>query len=316
LAELAFPGLNRAYLAEQLAAAEIVGALRPLVVLRAALFTAPELLAAGVLPLAMLLLLGRLTWLELLYFAALLLGSLVLLTQAAQGFLLVTPLAIAVFALTRALASPPGERQRIATTAIVIGLGSSVMMLLMPAAFSIARHAKDARAAPPLEGLPAAYARLRVPHDVDLARLRRSFEGTIGAREAYLAARGPLPLSRFHSSFPSEYLASLVEMGEASKACGARAARAAVLDFTNMAPSFLGQAPSSGYVYMHFGRSFTPSKHPAAERMFVDVGCLLDPKLPIEAEARDAIWAIYGEHLRSRYRPAGETTFWRVLVER
>lgn len=314
--ELLFPGLNVAYLKEQFFAADLVGAVRLGAILRAGVFTAPEVLAAALLPLAILWLTHSISRVELLYFALFLGGCLVLLTQAAQGFTLVAPLAVGTFALTRCLRGPQGERQALAACAIAIGLLTGLMMLLPPAVVNIVRHAKDASATEPIAGLPPVYGRLRVPQDVDLDLLRRSLEGAISSREAYLAARRQLPVSTIHAPFPSEYLYSLTDLVKASKLCGPLAERPAVLDFTNMAPSFLGKAPSSGFVYMHYERSFSPTKHLPYERMFGDVDCLLDPKFPIEVKAQDGIWSIYGDQLRSKFVPAGETIFWQVHARR
>jgi hypothetical protein len=256
-----------------------------------------------------------LTFIELVYFLLLLTGSVMLVALSAQGFLIVTPLAVACFGLTRCLNEPDGERRHgWALSAIAIGFTVSLFMLLPPAIFTTWRHARDIRTAVPLQGLPAAYASLRVPRDVDLDLMRRAFEGTLAPDEAYRAARIHRSYSTLHPLFPSEYLFTLLDLSKAVQYCGGTEPRAALVDFADLAPSVLGIPPASGYTYMHFGRSFTDKNHLPAVRLFGGVDCLLDPKLSIEPLAHDAIWKIYGGYFESNFRSAGTTTFWNVLV--
>ena len=254
-----------------------------------------------------------------LYFLCLLAGTLGLLTVSAQGTVLVTPVAVAAFAIMRlsALEAPLSiDTRRLALMAACFGLATSVMLYLPKSASSILRHAKDAGRVAAMDGLPDIYKRLRVPLTSDLDAMRKSFDGNISAAAAYRAAHSVMPLNTLHAASPDEYLATLIDLKSAQTKCGTAGQKTAITDFTNAASSLLMHKPASAYAYLHYGRSFSREKHPTAERLFGDVQCIFDPRLPIEAEARDAIWDVYGSFFKANYRQAGKTTYWRVFVRK
>ncbi len=319
LAEVLFPGLNWGYVKEQALAGNVAGAFHLRGLMRIVVYTLPESLPIALLPFTALALVGAITLREAVYFFCLLVGSCALVTVSAQGSALVTPVAVAVICLMRTLNDQKSfspEVRRIAVAVAAFGIATSITLYLPKSLSSIIRHAKATANTTALEGLPKAYSRLRVPRTSDLEKLRASFDGKIDAASAYKVARSMRPLSTMHAPFPDEYLLTLVGLNKARQLCTTSGNKLAVTDFANAAASWLGEKPASGYAYMHYGRSFSHQSHPTAQRLFGDVTCLLDPKLPIEAEAREAIWDIYGSYFGKVFRQAGETTFWRVYVRK
>lgn len=314
--EIAAPGLNLGYLSEQAFAGSVAGVVNLRGILRAGLYTLPELIPAAILPLALLAMHGAASWRVQVYFACLIVGTLGLLTVSAQGLALVTPIAVGAYALTALMSRPDRETVRIAVLAAGLGFATSIAEYAPKAVTTILQHARDAATATPIEGLPEAYGRLRVPRINDLAQLNSVMREAGSPAAAYRQARAHPPLNTQHAAFPDEYLATLVDLVRAKTLCGKHAMNTAVTDFTNPAPSMLGHPPVGAYAYLHYGRSFSHERHLEAGKLFRGVNCIFDPKLPIEAEARDAIWDIYGAYLKSNFTEAGSSTYWNVYVRR
>lgn len=314
--EAIWPGLNAAYIHEMQFAsrANDGGALVPAVLIGTVTHTVPEMLAYAVAPLVALFLVRRAGWQDVVLTLLLLGGSFFLLSQSSQGMVLVTPVAIAVIAVMR-LSNPDGSStQRLALWVGLIAVAGGFAALVAPAAASLVRHERWAIHATPIPGMPVTFRSLRVIDDSDIAALDTAFTAGSGGAEGFAAARTRDQRFTLNALREGEYAHTVTKLAEAHELCGSERDRTAVLDFADVSESLFGHAPVGGWSYLHWGRSFSANAFVAPERLFAGVGCLFDPKLPQNPPSHTGIWAVYGDYLRTHYRLAGETPFWRVLV--
>jgi hypothetical protein len=309
------PGLNTAYVEEMMIYAQIRSALDVTAIARLAYEASPEILATAVLPMAALAASGRCDWRKVVYGVCLVGGSTILVAQSFQGPYLIAPGALAIIALSELT----GEREQplprpfaISTTAIAFAF--SLLTYFAPAVQAILRHAWFAGRSAAIDNMPASYAALRVPPDMDLKAMDAAFAGTLSGAQGYAVARSKETHSNVNPLFEDEYAHTLTDLTNARNLCGRARDRTAILDFTNVSPSLLGHPPVSGYVYAHWDRGFSQDVHWPPERMFSGVDCLFDPKLPDVPSSRDGLWIVYGSTISSSFSLAGETAFWRVFV--
>jgi hypothetical protein len=312
--EAIWPGLNAAYVREMIFAFHASGGTKPVTLVSLMIRTAPEVLVVAIVPLIALYSCNCADWRDGVFAALLVFGSLLLLSQGAQGPVLVTPVAIAVIAVTRLHRAPPTPAHQAALWVSMLGVVIGLSGLAVPAAVTLARHTVAAQSAAPVPGMPFNYRSLRVGVDADTAGLDAAFAGRFDGAQAYSAARQGSPRDNKNALYENEYAHTVAALEEARDLCGTQRDRTAVLDFANVSSSLFGHQPAGAWAYLHWGRSFGPNAFVPAPRMFSGVGCLFDPKLPQNPTAHGGIWTVYGDYLRAAYRVAGETPFWRVLV--
>ncbi|MGZ8884869.1 MAG: hypothetical protein ACXW0U_08180 [Halobacteriota archaeon] len=315
--ELVLPGVNLAYVKEMALASAVNGivSLKGFVYLSAT--TQREVLILAGLPLIAVLAVGRANSRLIVYYICLIGGSVVLLSQCAQGNYLVPLLAVPIAAVTL-IVNAEGDRNRLAVWVAVVSLTYGLVTYMVPSLLAIKRHTADAVSTTPIAGLPKAYASLRIPtlEGIDLAQMDDAFDRRMSSGDAFALARSVYLPPNHNVLSESEYAHTLVKLVVARNLCGKAADQAAILDFANPSSSLFGYTPVGGYAYVHFNRSFNSSANWDPERMFLGVACLLDPKLPQGPSHHAGLWSVYGPYLREGFRLAGETEYWRVLVRR
>lgn len=315
--ERLWPGLNIAYIHEMIFATHANGgAVMPFTLAMFGLHTAPEFLAFAALPLTALFLVKRADRRDAIFAVLLVGGSLLLLGQATQGLVLVTPVAIAVIAVTRLSIIDATPIEKLALRVSLVACIAGFTALAIPAAVSIAHHTRYALAArnTPIAGMPSNFRSLRVIDDGDVAALDAAMTGSPDAAKAFIAARARVERLTRDPLFENEYAHTIAKLTQARDLCGDERDRTAVLDYVNVSSSLFGHRPVGGWSYLHWGRSFSATAFVPAARLFAGVGCLFDPKLPQFPETHAGIWSVYGAYLHTHYRLAGETPFWRVYV--
>jgi hypothetical protein len=313
--EAVWPGLNAAYIHEMNFAAHANGgAFIGAALIGAMTHTTSEILAIALAPLAGLFLVQRADWRDGLFALLLLCGSFLLLSQSSQGMVLATPVAIAVIAVMRLASVDATEPQRVSLWIGMIAVFAGFALLVVPAAASLVRHERYATRAAAISGMPFNYRSLRVIDDSDIPALDAAFTGSLTGAEGFAAARTRDQRFTLNALRENEYAHTIAKLPGARDLCGDERERTAVLDFANVSASLFGHPPAGAWSYLHWGRSFSATSFVPAARMFAGVGCLFDPKLPQNPGAHDGIWTVYGDYLRTHYRLAGETPFWRVLV--
>jgi hypothetical protein len=312
--EVMAPGLHVGYAQEMMMHAQINQALKVRAIARAIYETAPEMIVVAGLPILAMATQCRCNWRCLLFFAGLLAGSIVLLTQSFQGPYLIAPLAIAVIAITILTDRREKAPQRVAVWAAAGAFAFGFWTYFFPAANAIIRHAWYASRSLPIPNMPQSYASLRVPSDIDLRGMEDAFSNKLNGEQAYAAARSTEPLSTVNALFENEYVLTLTDLPSAQLLCGRAVNRTAILDFANVSSSLLGHPPVGGYTYAHFLRGFSQSVHWPANQMFSGVDCLFDPKLPDVPSSRSGLWLVYGEIIEKSFTHVGETRFWKVLI--
>jgi len=312
--ELAIPGLNAAYIREMAMYAQIQPALDLYAIVRVIFQTGPEILVVGVLPVLALATQGLCKWSEFLFFFALVAGSIVLLTVSTGGANLVAPLAVAVVALSVLARQSKTLLNRAPLWAAAVAFAFGFWTYFFPAANAIVRHNWYAGRSAPIENMPRSYSSLRVPSEIDLKPMIAAFDNRLSGADAYAAARSKVPLSTINALFVNEYAFTLTDLPNAQLLCGIAKERTAILDTANVSSSLLGLQPVGGYTWAQFMRGYSESVHWPSDKMFLDVECLFDPKLPDNPAARDGLWLVYGAMIRDSFREVGETEFWRVFV--
>jgi hypothetical protein len=313
--ELAIPGLHAAYIREMVIHARINHALDVQPILRDIYRTGPEILVVAVLPVVVLATQGFCKLPELIFFAGLVAGSVVLLTQSFQGPYLIAPIAISLVALSILARHWRELPQRTALWAVALAFAFGFWTYFSHAANAIIRHSWYASRSAPIENMPRSYISLRVPSDINLEPMLDAFDNRLTGAEAYAAARSKEPLSTVNALFENEYAFTLTDLPNAEVLCG-NAKGTAILDFANVSSSLLGHRPVGGYTYAHFMRGFSEAVHWPPDKMFSGVDCLFDPKLPDVPSSRTGLWLVYGSSIQESFEPAGETRFWRVLVRK
>jgi len=306
--------LNSGYFHEMILHMNVNKTLDFRAIARVASESAPETIVVAGLPVLALITQGSWNFRQLMLFASLLTGSIILVTQSAQGPYLVTPLAIPVMVLTELTLDRDVPPEKMALWATVVALLVGFSTYFFPASKAIVRHAWFASQSVPIENISRSYASLRVPPDVNLKPLDEAFSNVIDGAQAYAAARARSPTSTVNPLFDIEYAHVLTDLPNARALCARAGDRTSILDHINASSSLLGHRPVGGYVYAHIGRSINEFFHWPAEKMFAGVDCLFDPKLPFDSDARNGLWLVYGAAITSTFTDAGETRFWRVLV--
>ena len=313
--EAVWPGLNKGYIEEMVFAAHATGgALRPWSLAMIAIRTAPEFLAFAVVPLIALFWADHADRRDAVLAALLCGGSIVILSQSAQGMVLVTPVAIAVIAVARLSGAEATSARRMALWVSLVAVVAGFVALATPAVLMLGRHTINAAHATTPGNMPFNYRSLRVIDDGNVAALDAAMTGSADSAKTYAASH--LRTQRFNRSplFENEYAYTIAKLAAARDLCGSERDRTAVLDFANMSSSLFGHPPAGAWTYLHWQRSFSADASVPPARLFAGVGCLFDPKLPQFPETNAGIWSVYGNYLRAHYRLAGETPFWRVFI--
>jgi hypothetical protein len=238
----------------------------------------------------------------------------VLLGQATQGLVLVTPVAIAVIAVTRLSTVDVSPTQPMALRVSLIALIAGFTALTIPAAVAIAHQTKYSLVADSVPGMPANFRSLRVIDDGDPAALDAAMTGSPDAAKAFAAARAHVERLSRNPMFENEYAFTIAKLAQARDLCGGERDRTAVLDYVSMTSSLFGHPPVGRWSYLHWGRSFNATVFMPPQDLFSGVGCLFDPKLPQYPETHAGIWQVYGDYLHTHYKLAGETPYWRVYT--
>ena len=86
------------------------------------------------------------------------------------------------------------------------------------------------------------------------------------------------------------------------------------LDFTD-AFAMLRRSPArGGAAWLHYGLDFTALSHPAPERLFGGVACVMVPELPVYMPTFEGIMATYGPFLAAQYAPHARNRFWTLYL--
>jgi hypothetical protein len=182
--------------------------------------------------------------------------------------------------------------------------GLAVVALGIGAAVTLGLHALAAVSAPPIAGMPDAYRSLRVAGSGSVGAMEAALTGRLDGAGAFAAARLRAPTTEGLALADEEYAHILAGLATARELCGPGRSRAAVLDAPNLASSLFAQ-PVTG-----------PASFRDAEAgLLRGIGCLFDPKLPLRPALHAGIWTAHGDAIASKFRLAGETPYWRVLVE-
>ena len=278
--------------------------------------TAPEALVVAGLPALALITERNCDFRQLAFFGCVVVGSIILVTLSFQDPYLITPFAIPAIVLTKLTSDREILAARMTFVATLVAFVFGFSLYFFPALEAILKHAWFANHSLPIEGMPRAYASLRVPSEISLDPLDRAFSNTIDGAQAYAAARSAQPPPTPDHVYAVEYAHTLTDLPNAQGLCGADSQRTLILDFANVSSSLLSQRPVGGYADANFPRGFNQSFHWPEERIFAAVDCLLDPKLPADPATKNGLWLVYGDAIRNRFTTAGQTRFWRVLIRR
>ncbi len=199
--------------------------------------------------------------------------------------------------------SPQG-RPRLDSPAATTFFGVAVAALGIGAAVTVGLHAAAALSAPQIAGMPEPYRSLRVAGSGSVGAMEAALTGRLDGAGAFAAARLRAPTTEGTALADEEYAHILAGLATARELCGPDGSRAAVLDAPNVASSLFGQKVAGPASFA--GTEAGPLR---------DVGCLFDPKLPLRPAVHADIWTLYGDAIASEFRLAGETPYWRVLVE-
>jgi hypothetical protein len=198
----------------------------------------------------------------------------------------------------------PREWPRLHSPAATTFFGLTVAALGIGAAVTVGLHAVGALSAPPITGMPEAYRSLRVAGSGSVGAMEAALTGRLDGAGAFAAARLRAPTTEGTALADEEYAHILAGLATARELCGPDGSRVAVLDAPNVASSLFGQKLAG------------PASFAGIEaRPLRGVGCLFDPKLPLRPAVHADIWTHYGDAIASEFRLAGETPYWRVLVE-
>jgi hypothetical protein len=196
----------------------------------------------------------------------------------------------------------PGPRLESPAATRLFGL--AVAALGIGAAVTVGLHARAALSAPPIAGMPDAYRSLRVAGSGSVGAMEAALSGRLDGAGAFAAARLRAPTREGIALTDEEYAHILAGLATARELCGPGRSHAAVLDAPNVASSLFAQEVAG------------PASFGGAEAgPLRGIGCLFDPKLPLRPALHAEIWTAHGEAIASTFRLAGETPFWRVLVE-
>jgi hypothetical protein len=308
------PGLNSGYLHEMFLHMNINETVGARAIARVISQSAPETIVVAGLPVLALITQGSMNLRRLTFFASLVAGSIILVTQSAQDPYLVAPFAIPVIVLTKLTFDRDTSPEKMAIWATVVALLFGFSTYFFPASKAIVRHAWFAGQSVPIENMSHNYVSLRVPPEVKLRPLDEAFNNGIDGAQAYAAARATTPTNTINPLFDIEYAHTLTDLPNAQALCGRAGDRTSILDIINASSSLLGHRPVGGYVYAHFGRNLNELFHWPDGKMFAGIDCLFDPKLPYDSTSRNGLWLVYGAAITSKFTHVGETRFWRVLV--
>ena len=113
------------------------------------------------------------------------------------------------------------------------------------------------------------------------------------------------------------WVAAIDDGIDAIEALAVERPRVLVTDLANPFSFALGLDPPRGdALWWHLGTTFSPGVHPPAPEVFATVNVVMEPVRAVDAPTVEAMWAIYGDHIRRHFDPVAETPYWTVWVRR
>jgi len=114
--------------------------------------------------------------------------------------------------------------------------------------------------------------------------------------------------------FIGRYLESIKSGGTLLQSLPERPGRVLVLDFSNPFSAGLGLSPPKGdSAWMHWGRNLNAEKHPAPEALFADVNIVMIPKIGINSVP---LQEIYRPFIQREFALLKETSEWTLYQRR
>jgi hypothetical protein len=113
------------------------------------------------------------------------------------------------------------------------------------------------------------------------------------------------------------WVAAINEGVEAIRTYGPSRPRVLVTDLANPFSFVLGLEPPRGdALWWHLGTTFSTTVHPPADEVFATVTVVMQPAREVDPPTVEAMWSIYGDHIRRYFEPVAETPYWTVWVRR
>jgi hypothetical protein len=111
----------------------------------------------------------------------------------------------------------------------------------------------------------------------------------------------------------TEYLTTLKDGAAALRADPSLAGPVFTLDLQNPFNAMLGRRPPRGdNSWNHYSRTFNEHSFLRPEQALADVQVIMDPKDPMEIYSEIYLKKNYGRYIAEHFRPAGESTYWRI----
>jgi len=113
------------------------------------------------------------------------------------------------------------------------------------------------------------------------------------------------------------WVAAINDGSAAIRTFGPARPRVLVTDLANPFSFVLGiQPPRGDALWWHLGTTFSTAVHPPADEVFATVNVVMQPVREVDAPTVEAMWSIYGDHIRRDFEPVTDTPHWRVWVRR
>ena len=137
--------------------------------------------------------------------------------------------------------------------------------------------------------------------------------GRTTALDAFAIGRAFRPMQRWDTLSMSEFRDYLTDGMRAAREGCKQGDRILTIDVINPFPLLLGWPEGFGMTYFQPGQTISDKAHPAPEKIFQNIDCVLVPKLPVEMAARNLLLDIYGAYLSQHFNPVAETALWNAL---
>jgi hypothetical protein len=113
------------------------------------------------------------------------------------------------------------------------------------------------------------------------------------------------------------WVAAINDGSAAIRTFGPERPRVLVTDLANPFSFVLGiQPPRGDALWWHLGTTFSTAMHPPADEVFATVNVVMQPVREVDAPTVEAMWSIYGDHIRRDFEQVTDTPYWSVWVRR
>jgi hypothetical protein len=138
-------------------------------------------------------------------------------------------------------------------------------------------------------------------------------DGHTIALDAFALGRAFRPMQRWDTLTMPEFRDYLTDGMRAAREGCKQGDRILTMDVLNPFPLLLGWPEGGGMTYLQPDQTLSNKAHPAPEKMFQNIDCVLVPKLPVLMAARNLMRDIYGAYLSQHFNPVAETALWNAL---